>query len=107
MPVSADASSFPTYSVKINNTAPVWVFCRQTGHCGAGMVFSVNAVTSGSNTFSAFRNNAIEQNGTASAAKSASSAGATSGALSVRLSLARFAGLGLASAFTALALMMV
>jgi len=100
MPVSANATEFPTYTITINNTAPLWAFCRQTGHCGAGMVFSANAPSSG-NTFATFKNNAIEQNGTASAAKSASSAGATStsGAMAIRASLT-----GLAGALAAFAL---
>ena len=37
-------------------TAPIWVYCKQTNpksHCNAGMVFAVNAPTTG-NTFDAF-----------------------------------------------------
>jgi plastocyanin len=71
MPVANDATVFPTYTVKINDTAPVWVYCRQTGHCGMGMVFSVNADEKSTNTFEAFRANAIKQNGTAPATGSA------------------------------------
>lgn len=92
MPVAANASAFPTYTITINNSSPVWVYCRQTGHCGLGMTFSVNAVESSPNNYAAFKNNAIEQNGTASAAKSASSAKSTSGAASVHASVTRSAG---------------
>ena len=47
MPVDANATTFPTWSVTVNNTQPLWFYCRQhapTGasHCGAGMVFAVN-----------------------------------------------------------------
>ena len=52
MPVAGNATTFPTYTVQVNDSAPIWVFCAQTGHCGKGMVFSANAVESGSNTVS-------------------------------------------------------
>jgi plastocyanin len=65
MPVSANATVSPTYTIQVNDTKPIWVYCRQTGHCGKGMVFSVNAPETG-NTFAAFQAAAIQQNGTAS-----------------------------------------
>ena len=52
MPVAGNATTFPTYTVQVNDSAPIWVLCAQTGHCGKGMVFSANAVESGSNTVS-------------------------------------------------------
>jgi len=67
MPVAADATTFPTYTIQVNNTSSIWAFCKQTNpmsHCGAGMVFSVNAVASGSNNFAAFQEKAIQINGT-------------------------------------------
>lgn len=53
-PVSADATEFPTFQITINDTAPIWGYCGQTNHCGAGMVFAINAVESGPNNFAAF-----------------------------------------------------
>lgn len=32
------------------------VYCKQVGHCQAGMVFAVNADASGANNFAAFQN---------------------------------------------------
>ncbi|KAG5220372.1 Cupredoxin [Salix suchowensis] len=55
MPVSPDATQFPTFQIKINDTAPIWGYCGQTGHCGSGMVFAINAVESGPNNFVAFQ----------------------------------------------------
>jgi plastocyanin len=52
-PVGTDATTFPTFTVPVNDSTPVWVFCAQTGHCSSGMVFAINAPTSG-NTFDAF-----------------------------------------------------
>ncbi|KAI0329849.1 hypothetical protein GY45DRAFT_1324449 [Cubamyces sp. BRFM 1775] len=57
-PVIANSSDLPSFTVKINDTAPIWVYCKQTNpasHCAAGMVFSINAVESGPNNFAAFQ----------------------------------------------------
>ncbi|KAG8976272.1 hypothetical protein FRB94_013762 [Tulasnella sp. JGI-2019a] len=48
---AATATSFPTYSVKVNDTNPLWFHCAQNGHCPAGMVFAVNVGASDFNTF--------------------------------------------------------
>ncbi|KAI0078171.1 hypothetical protein K474DRAFT_1674333 [Panus rudis PR-1116 ss-1] len=37
---------------------PIWFFCKFPGHCGAGMVGSINAPSSG-NTFDAFMSKAV------------------------------------------------
>ncbi|KAF4579497.1 hypothetical protein EYR40_000329 [Pleurotus pulmonarius] len=71
MPVSPDATQFPTFQIKINDTAPIWGYCGQTGHCGSGMVFSINAVESGPNNFVAFQGLAKRINGTSSSSSSA------------------------------------
>ncbi|KAG8953879.1 hypothetical protein FRC04_001509 [Tulasnella sp. 424] len=55
--VDAAATSFPTYDLPINGTDPVWVVCRQAGHCKVGMVFAVNAPTENM-TFDRFMANA-------------------------------------------------
>lgn len=70
MAVASSATTFPTYTVKINDTAPIWVYCKQTGHCGQGMVFAVNAVESGANNYAAFKAQAIQLNGTSSSTTS-------------------------------------
>ncbi|KAJ2924169.1 hypothetical protein H1R20_g12924, partial [Candolleomyces eurysporus] len=54
-PVAADATDFPTFRLKINDTAPIWGYCGQVNHCQSGMVFSINAVESGPNNFAAFQ----------------------------------------------------
>ncbi|OCH89103.1 hypothetical protein OBBRIDRAFT_778998 [Obba rivulosa] len=75
MPVADDATSFPTFTIQINDTSPIWAFCRQTNptsHCGSGMVFSVNAVEDSANNFAAFQTKAIQLNGTNSTSSSSS-----------------------------------
>ncbi|KAJ7134882.1 hypothetical protein C8R44DRAFT_771718 [Mycena epipterygia] len=87
--VSANATQIPQYSFTVNNaSSPLWFFCAQTNpvsHCSKGMVFAVNAPTTGK-TFSAFQAAAM---GNASAASpSASGTPAGSGALFTRASTA-------------------
>ncbi|TDL27209.1 hypothetical protein BD410DRAFT_713892 [Rickenella mellea] len=38
-----------------NDQKPIWFHCKQVGHCGQGMVGSINAPANGTNTFSAFQ----------------------------------------------------
>ena len=47
MAVGANATEFPTWNVTVNDTTPLWFYCRQhapdgSSHCGSGMVFAVN-----------------------------------------------------------------
>ncbi|KAH9022943.1 hypothetical protein EDB85DRAFT_1871100, partial [Lactarius pseudohatsudake] len=55
------ASNFPIFNVTVNDTNPIWVYCRQgentpASHCGKGMVFAVNPGVNGtSNSFAAFQ----------------------------------------------------
>ncbi|THU82088.1 hypothetical protein K435DRAFT_692209 [Dendrothele bispora CBS 962.96] len=83
MPVADNATEFPTFTITINDTQPIWGYCQQTvpvSHCGSGMVFSINAVESGPNNFAAFQALAMAQNGPAnSAVNGGSSTGSGSG----------------------------
>ncbi|KAF8132204.1 hypothetical protein K438DRAFT_831033 [Mycena galopus ATCC 62051] len=85
--VAANATQVPQWSFQVTNaTTPLWFFCRQTGHCAKGMVFSVNAATTGNKTFAAFQAAAM---GTSTAsAGAASGTPAPSGALATRTSVA-------------------
>lgn len=49
------------YSITVNDTNPVWVYCKEGDHCKQGMVFAINAPTTGNNTFSAFKASAMGQ----------------------------------------------
>ncbi|KAF8654147.1 hypothetical protein AX16_003676 [Volvariella volvacea WC 439] len=70
MPVAANALLFPTFTIQINDTRPIWAYCRQVGHCGQGMVFSINADDTGPESFTAFQERAIQLNGTAAESES-------------------------------------
>ncbi|THH13090.1 hypothetical protein EW146_g7096 [Bondarzewia mesenterica] len=42
-PIAADqTSNFPTFSVEVKDTEPIWVSCQQVGHCHLGMTFAAN-----------------------------------------------------------------
>jgi plastocyanin len=91
--VTAD---FPTWSITVNDTAPIWAYCRQktpVSHCGAAMVFAINAVENSDRNFTAFQNVAKAINGTAAAQSAAptSTSPAGNGAVSVRMGGAGFA----------------
>jgi len=78
-PVAADATTFPTWSLTINDTAPIWAYCRQGNHCGAGMVFVVNSDETSQRNFSSFQTLAKTLNGTTTNTPSTPNNGSTTG----------------------------
>ncbi|RDW91463.1 hypothetical protein BP5796_02628 [Coleophoma crateriformis] len=79
----------PQMAMQVTVDTPIWFYCKQSGHCGKGMVFSINPTAN--KTQQMFQSMAIAQNGTgstaaiqggaakASSTASASTAAATSG----------------------------
>jgi plastocyanin len=67
----------PGFSFVVNDTSPLWFYCRQTGHCIKGMVFAVNA--NANHTFATFLSNA-ENSNSSSTTPSGSSGGSTGSA---------------------------
>jgi len=45
MPVAATDTSIPTYTILINNTNPMWIYCAQGKHCQSGMSMVINENT--------------------------------------------------------------
>jgi plastocyanin len=43
MPVAADAVNTPTYTIMVQDTKPMWLYCSQGKHCQSGMVMAINA----------------------------------------------------------------
>jgi len=88
--VAANDTEFPTWNFTVEDTAPVWAYCGQTApasHCGAGMVFAINAADNTTHDFSAFQSVAEQLNGTGSASASTpSSTGNTGSGVSLRSS---------------------
>jgi plastocyanin len=80
-PVADNATDFPTWNFTVTDTSPVWAYCRQTAptsHCGAGMVFAINAVDASPRNFTAFQNVAKALNGTSAADSAVPSSTGTS-----------------------------
>jgi plastocyanin len=71
VPVSANATSTQAFTVTVNATDPMWFYCRQFGHCQAGMVFAINPTAN--KTFAAFQAAANATNATTLAPPSATS----------------------------------
>jgi len=81
MPVDSNATNFPTITITVNDTAPIWGYCQQTNpvsHCGSGMVFSINAVEDSPNNFIAFQQLAEHEFGNASSTSTSSGSTASS-----------------------------
>ncbi|KAI1745364.1 Cupredoxin [Xylaria scruposa] len=51
----------PQVAMQVMTTEPIWFYCKQTGHCGKGMVFSINP--SAAKTQAMFQAMAIQQKG--------------------------------------------
>lgn len=82
----------PKVAMQVTVATPLWFYCRQTGHCGKGMTFSINPNpadgSAGNKTAAAFEQLAIAQNGTGATAVIAGGAGASSSAAPVSLASA-------------------
>ncbi|KAL7007034.1 hypothetical protein EMMF5_003260 [Cystobasidiomycetes sp. EMM_F5] len=55
VPVAANATEFPAWTIQLEVATPIWFYCRQGNHCQSGMVGSINAALTGNKTFSDFR----------------------------------------------------
>lgn len=53
----------PVMEFQVMTEKPIWMYCAQGNHCGAGMVFSINPTADKSHA--AFVENALMKNGTA------------------------------------------
>ncbi|KAJ6788666.1 hypothetical protein PWT90_04975 [Aphanocladium album] len=51
----------PQVAMQVMATTPLWFYCKQKGHCGKGMVFSINPTAE--KTQAMFQAMAIQQNG--------------------------------------------
>lgn len=77
-PVPDNSTTFPTWNITVNDTTPIWAYCRQATHCGSGMVFAVNSDESSPRNFSAFQNLAMTLNGTTTTSSGTTSSGTPS-----------------------------
>jgi len=42
MPVKAADTNTPTYTILVNSTTPMWLYCSQGKHCQSGMTMVIN-----------------------------------------------------------------
>lgn len=63
--INGTVNPSPAMAFQVTVSTPLWFYCRQKGHCGKGMVFSINPTAN--KTQADFQAMAIQQNGTASA----------------------------------------
>lgn len=86
MPVAAGASKkeIPVFTVQINDTKPIWIFCSQGKHCSSGMSMVINENTSANSTRSLanYRTAASTAQGGSSGSGSAPGYGSGSGSSS-------------------------
>ncbi|ORY58243.1 Cupredoxin [Pseudomassariella vexata] len=56
---SADVTAPTTFTITVNDTNPIWIYCGQTNgdHCQNGMIHAINAPAEG-NTFDKYKSNA-------------------------------------------------
>ncbi|KAL6908347.1 hypothetical protein GGI43DRAFT_379207 [Trichoderma evansii] len=75
MPVAAgaDKKEIPVFTIQINDTKPIWIFCSQAKHCSAGMSMVINENTSANSTRS------LANYRTAASTAQGGSAGSSSG----------------------------
>ncbi|KAF3008237.1 hypothetical protein E8E15_001125 [Penicillium rubens] len=51
------------FTLTVNDTNPIWLYCAQVGHCQAGMVAVINPPTSGQDTLALFKAAAAKVSG--------------------------------------------
>ncbi|KAF5360706.1 hypothetical protein D9756_004663 [Leucocoprinus leucothites] len=78
MPVPADSTAFPEWTITIaNDSQPLWFYCAQRGHCTGGMVFALNPTAE--KTFAAFQATAMGSTSPSTTSGSGGNGGATVG----------------------------
>ncbi|KAJ0107326.1 hypothetical protein J7T55_015792 [Diaporthe amygdali] len=70
---SKQTGMIPTYSIMINDTKPLWVYCAQGKHCQSGMVMVINENTAANATRSLTEFKALAAKATSNTAPSSGS----------------------------------
>ncbi|PMD44077.1 hypothetical protein L207DRAFT_579033 [Hyaloscypha variabilis F] len=64
--INSSVTPPPQMAMQVTVATPIWFYCRQKGHCGKGMTFSINPTVN--KTQAMFQQMAIAQNGTGTTA---------------------------------------
>jgi len=94
-------SPAPQMAMQVTVATPIWFYCRQTGHCGKGMTFSINPTAN--KTQAMFQQMAIAQNGTGTS--SGITGGTSAAATTVSVAATSVAATSVAAANSAAATM--
>nr|XP_018265688.1 uncharacterized protein I303_02060 [Kwoniella dejecticola CBS 10117]OBR87846.1 hypothetical protein I303_02060 [Kwoniella dejecticola CBS 10117] len=73
--IPGNASSPTSFSILVNETKPIWVYCAQATHCKDGMVMAGNATVSGNSTGSASTSSSPSASSSSSSPSSDSGSG--------------------------------
>ncbi|KAK2749978.1 hypothetical protein FQN55_002696 [Onygenales sp. PD_40] len=80
LPVAADATDMPVFTMMVNDTNPIWLFCGQQPHCQNGMVMVINPPAAAGKDIETFRSAAMSSSpGSGGGSGGGSGAGAGSG----------------------------
>jgi len=88
--VADGSTDYPKWTVRINDTKPIWMFCMQGNHCAQGMVMAINSDDSGPNSFTAFQAKAREGGNATSPAAPTSTGGGSRTGMGSSFALAMF-----------------
>ncbi|KAK3321047.1 hypothetical protein B0T19DRAFT_256708 [Cercophora scortea] len=91
----------PQVAMQVMVSTPLWFYCRQKGHCGKGMTFSINPTAA--KTQAMFQAMAIAQNGTGTGGAITGNAGSSSAVAAPPAATSAGAAAGTAVASTAAA----
>ncbi|KAI5479604.1 hypothetical protein MNV49_003341 [Pseudohyphozyma bogoriensis] len=78
VPVAANATKAPAWTLEVTVSTPIWFYCAQANHCESGMVGAINAPATGNKTFAAFMANAVGGNSSTTTSGSAGGASVAS-----------------------------
>jgi hypothetical protein len=54
-PMPPENNMMKVFTIMINDTKPLWMYCATKGHCQKGMVMAINAPSSGAKTLAAYK----------------------------------------------------
>jgi plastocyanin len=79
MPTQKGAAMMATYTVMVNNTQPIWLYCAQATHCQKGMVAAINANNATGKTLDQYKQAAAKATANIAPGGSSGTSGGTTG----------------------------
>lgn len=82
-PVSLTNTTSPVFTVMVNDTNPIWLYCAQVGHCPAGMAMVINEMAGSNMTLAAYKAAAAKLTSTSTSTTSKTSVVMATGTVKV------------------------